>query len=323
MAEWIGTDDAASWSGVANALDFATLLSQCRRALKGYGAAKNDLIKHMINMVYLNEILVVDDLYPLYWLVDFNDTIASKAPSEIDSITQADPGVIVTKAAHGLAVDDITSIYNIEGMTELNNRVFSVNTVPSTTNLTLIDIDGLDAIDTSGYTAYSSGGVINQRGTLLSVSGKDVQRILGCGWHGEKPMTPISNKKLEAVTKWWDSSTARPQRYYHRKKYSTAGGEKNHLLWFMGADAAYDLRYWFVLAPPKLIENTDVPLLPPQFHYMITAGVLTRLAEQGVQVENQVIWPGIYTSQLKQLKQFNRKWYKENELVKHTEPFML
>jgi len=136
-------------------------------------------------------------------------------------------------------------------------------------------------------------------------------------------MTPISNEALEEVTQWWSDSVARPTRYYHRKKYSTAGGEKNHLLWFMGADAAYDLRYWFVLAPPKLIDDADVPLLPPQFHYMIIAGVLTRLSDQSVQVENQVIWPGLYKAQLGQLKQFNRKWYEQNELTKHKEPFML
>jgi len=323
MAEWIGSDEAASWSGVDNALNFAALLAECKRALKGYSDAKDDLIEHMINMVYLNEILVADDLYPLNWLVDFDDTMASKAPSEIDSISQADPGVIVTKTPHGLAVDDIISIYDTGGMIELNNRVFSVEVVPSTTSLRLIDIDGLDSIDTSEYTAYTSGGIINQRGTLLSVSGKDVQRVLGCEWHDEKKMKPISIKELGDVTKWWGSSTARPERYYHRKKYSTAGGEKNHLLWFMGADAAYDLRYWFVLAPPKLINSTDVPLLPPSFHYMIVAGVLTRLAEQNVQVENQVIWPGIYTAHLSQLVQDNRKWYEENELVKHAEPFML
>lgn len=308
---------------MADYLTFANIKDECERALKQFGGAKGDLIKHVINMVYMNEILAVDDLYDLYWLVDFDDTLASKAPSVISAITGAYPGVITTSAAHGLAVGDIVSIYSIVGMTELNNRMFRVNTVPSTTTLDLIDIDELDAIDTSGYTAYSSGGVINHRGIPLSTTGKNVQRILECKWHGEKEMTPISSKELEETTAFWDSSTSRPSRYYHRKKYANDGSETDHLLWFRSADAAYDLRYWFEMRPSKLEADADVPLLPPQFHPAIVAGVLTRLAEQSIQVENQVIWPGIYTAQLEQLKQFNRKWYEKNELTKHKEPFML
>ncbi|MCK5015630.1 MAG: hypothetical protein KAS32_01045, partial [Candidatus Peribacteraceae bacterium] len=259
MTEWIGSDVTASWEGASNALTFLNLIDECERGIKYYGGSKIDLVKHMINMVYLNEMLVVDNLYSLHWLIDFDDTVASKAPSVISAITQADPGVITTEEAHGKAVDDIVSIYDITGMTELNNRMFAVNSVPSTTNLTLIDIDGLDAIDTSGLTAYSSGGVINQRGTLLNPSGKNIQRILECKWHGEDRMTEITREELEETTIWWDSATARPERYYHRKKYSAAGGENNHLLWFYAADAAYDLRYWYEMQPTKLINNTDVP----------------------------------------------------------------
>ena len=54
---------------MADFLTFANLVDECERGLKDYGSAKIDLIKHMINMVYLNEMLVVDNLYPVYWLV--------------------------------------------------------------------------------------------------------------------------------------------------------------------------------------------------------------------------------------------------------------
>ncbi len=298
---------------MADFLTFANLVTECERALKQYGGAKADLVKNTINMVYLNEMLVIDNLHPLYWLVDFDDTLTSKAPSVITGITQADPGVITTEDVHGLVAGDITSIYSILGMTELNNRMLRVATAPTTSTLTVIDIDEVDAIDTSGYTTYVSDGVINHRGIPLSTSGKDVQRILRCKWHGEEPMALITEAELEETTVWWDSSTELPSRYYHRKKYTTAGAESNHLLWFNSADAAYDLRYWFELRPPKLVEDAAVPLLPPQFHYTIVAGVLTRLAEQAVQVENQVIWPSVYGAQLEQLKQFNRKWHRENK----------
>ena len=298
---------------MADFLTFANLVDECERILKQYGGAKGDLIKNAINMVYLNEILAVDNLYPLHWLVDFDDTLASKAPSVITGITGADPGVLTTSAVHGLAVNDIVSIYSILGMTELNNRTYKVATVPTTTTLTVIDLDSVDAIATDGYTTYVSGGVINHRGIPLSTSGKDVQRILRCKWHGEDDMKKIDAEKLEEGTSYWDDSTNLPRHYYHRKKYTTAGVESNYLLWFEAADAAYDLRYWFELRPGKLTDDAHVPLLPPAFHNTIVAGVVTRLAEQGVQVENQAMWPSIYQAQLEQLKQSNRKWYRENK----------
>ena len=298
---------------MADFLTFANLVDECERGLKDYGSAKIDLIKHMINMVYLDEMLVVDNLYPLYWLVDFDDTLASKDPLVITAATQADPGVFTTDAAHGRAAGDIESVYDIVGMTEMNNRMVRVSEALTATTLTFIDIDGLDAIDTSDMSKYVSGGVINHRGIPLATTGKNVQRILKCKWHGEGDMTEITEDELEKDTYWWDSDTSRPERYYHRKKFTSAGVESNHLLWFVGADDAYDLRYWFEVRPPKLVDDANVPLLPPQFHYAIVAGVLTRLAEQNVQVENRAIWPGIYTAQLEQLKQFNRKWYIGNQ----------
>jgi len=238
--------------------------------------------------------------------------MASKAPLVITGISQEDPGIVTTDGAHNRAAGDIESIYDIVGMTELNNRMVRIASAPTSTTLTLIDIDEVDAIDTSGYAAHVSGGVINHRGIPLSTSGKNVQRILKCQWHDEYPMTAITYDELEEDTYWWDSTTSRPEHYYHRKKYTTAGAESNHLLWFTGADDAYDLRYWFEMRPSKLVETADVPLLPPQFHPMIVAGVMTRLMEQSVQVENQVIWPTAYAAQLEQLKQFNRKGHREN-----------
>jgi len=298
---------------MAEFLTLANLVDECERNLKQFGGAKDALIKHTINMVYLNEMLTIDNIYPLYWLVDFDDTLASKEPSVITAITAADPGVITTSAAHGLAADDIISIYDIVGMTELNNRMFRVETVPTTTTIDVIDIDGLDAIDTSGYTTYVSGGVINHRGIPLATTGKNVQRLLRCKWHGEEDMALITDEQLEESIVYWDSSTELPSRYYHRKKYTTAGVESNDLLWFQCADDTYDLRYWFELRPSKLTDDAHVPLLPPQFHYAIVAGVLTRLAKGRTQVENPSAWGSIYTAQLEQLKQFNRKWYNENK----------
>jgi hypothetical protein len=77
----------------------------------------------------------------------------------ITGVTQAGPGVI-TSNAHGLAVDDEVYIDDIAGMTELNGKFFAVDTVPTANTFTIKDIITGTAVDTSNYTAYTSGGTV-------------------------------------------------------------------------------------------------------------------------------------------------------------------
>lgn len=88
-----------------------------------------------------------------------SDLALGSTTKTITGITQANPGVITTSAVHGLAVEDPIYISSVVGMTELNGSYYWVNSVPSTTTLTLKDADGT-VIDTSGFTAYSSAGTI-------------------------------------------------------------------------------------------------------------------------------------------------------------------
>ena len=82
-----------------------------------------------------------------------------EAAKTITGVTQANPGV-VTSAAHGYSDGDAVRIESIVGMTELNNANYYV--ANSTTNtFTLQDEAGVD-IDTTGFTAYSSGGTASK-----------------------------------------------------------------------------------------------------------------------------------------------------------------
>lgn len=310
---------------MADYMTFADLLAEVKRAVKTLKGSKDDLIKHIINMVYLDELMVADKLYPLYWMVDFDDSLAAVAPSTITDITKAALGVITVDAVHGLlAAKDIVSIYGIAGMTELNNRTFLVNTIPLTTTLSLIDLDTGTAIDTSGYTAWSSGGTVHHRGKVLATTGKNVQRIIRTKWHGEQPMTEITPEELEETATFWGPTTSRPNRYFHRKKYTATGTEINQLLWFPCSDGAYNLRYWLEMRAAKLVTvGTDVPQLPPQFHPAIVAGAITRLAESNVQVENAVVWPSIYSAQIASLIAFNRKFYDQKAVLEREKPYLL
>lgn len=68
----------------------------------------------------------------------------------ITGATQANPCEI-TSASHGLSTGDEVQIYDVGGMTELNGFVFTI-TVTGTNTFTL------DGIDSTSYTAYTSGG---------------------------------------------------------------------------------------------------------------------------------------------------------------------
>lgn len=86
-------------------------------------------------------------------------SIGLGASSDISAITQANPGVITTSAAHNLAADDLVYVSDVGGMVELADGYYYVNTAPSTTTLTLKTLDGT-VVDTTAYTAYTSGGTV-------------------------------------------------------------------------------------------------------------------------------------------------------------------
>jgi hypothetical protein len=302
---------------MADFLTFDNLKSRIKSAIKTTQGSKDTLIEYLINMVYLNEVMVADDLYPFYWMVDFDGSRASVAPATITGISKAADGVFTTDAAHGLAVGDIVSIHTVLGMTEVNDLKYAISEVPTTATFKCSAV-------TTNYTTYTSGGVVHHKGITLNTSGKNVQRILAAGWNDEGEMTEIGYLEREKdLRNHENDSKGLPRRYMHGKTYSSAGVESNQLMWFEGADAAYQLRYWFEARASRLINSADVPLLPPQFHDMIVAGVVTRLAEYNVQVENAVIWPSIYSAQLEKLSQFNRKWWQENDPINREKVFMI
>jgi hypothetical protein len=301
---------------MADFLDFSGIYEAVERAVKQYQSSMQTMVKEMVNMTYF-ELMSVEDLYPFFWLFDLDDSLACVAPAAITGITVANPGVITTEDDHGLVVGDLITMHNIVGMTELNDRIYQVATVPSATTLTV-------GVNTSTYTAYDSIGTVHHRGLTLATAGKNVGQLRYCSWHDEGPMVPITPEETEKDNRYhWTDVTQRPERFYHGKSYSGTGVETNQIIWHPGADAAYDLRYWFSKRPAKLVNDTDVPLMPPQFHYGIIAGTTARLDDGGVSVETPSIWPTIYSETIENLKQFNRKYWKAQENLKAEPPYLL
>ena len=75
----------------------------------------------------------------------------------ITGITQANPGV-VTVANHGIPTGQRIALMSVGGMTQVNGQVYTVTSLSANT----FSI----GVDTSGYSAYTSGGVAMGAGTV-------------------------------------------------------------------------------------------------------------------------------------------------------------
>ena len=102
----------------------------------------------------------VADLNGNMWEVSPGLTCVTAAVA-ITAATQANP-VAVTAAAHGRATGDIVQISGVVGMTQINDKLFTVTVVDANT-LTL------NAVDGTAFTAYTSGGTLTA-GTFYALN---------------------------------------------------------------------------------------------------------------------------------------------------------
>lgn len=82
----------------------------------------------------------------------------------ISGITQANPCVITTSATHDITIGSKVTMASISGMTQLNGVSAYVSAVTGTT----ITLGG---INSTSYTAYSSGGTVTPQVTQFAVGG--------------------------------------------------------------------------------------------------------------------------------------------------------
>jgi hypothetical protein len=289
-------------------LSFETIYQTIMKAISDPNYARIDEIKAIINQIYLDEVLVCDELYPLYWLLECDEARKTVVKAAITGITAASPGV-VTATAHGLSTGDVVMLEGISGMTELNKRMARVYKADAN-SFQLLNLDGSN-LSTSAMTAYSSGGYAYFRGTTIN----NATRIVEAGLYGHNsPLTPITPAEIEADSSLTDTSVRRPTRYLHKQSFNVSDGTQyDYILLYGAADAAYNLRVWYEKLPARLVNTTDIPYLPHRFQDAIIAGAITRLGENKVQVEAGVIWPTIYQMHLDSMRTFNRKWWHTHE----------
>jgi hypothetical protein len=102
-----------------------------------------------------------------------------EAGQSITGITQANPGV-VTIASHGYNDFDIIDLESIVGMTELNG--VRVRVASSTTNTFALKDEQGDNIDTTSYTAYSSGGTASRASTDVTSAALSASNTITLNW---------------------------------------------------------------------------------------------------------------------------------------------
>ena len=162
------------------------------------------------------------------WLfVDVN--FAAGDSKAITDITQADPAV-VTSNGHGYTDGQEVYIDDVGGMTEINGKVYTV-TNPETNTFEL------KGVDSSGYTAYTSGGTV---------------KYVGAGFVDEPQRYPRGVAFMENRLILF-STPANPQTVWGSKTgsyedfllgandadawgFTIASGENEELLWAVGKD---------------------------------------------------------------------------------------
>ena len=104
---------------------------------------------------------------------EFLEYDAGATTVAISGITQASPGVFTT-GTHSLTTNDVILVKSVGGMTEVNDTYYKV-TVLSATTFSLKDDDTDVAVDTTAFTAYTSGG------TIQKISAYDITALVANG----------------------------------------------------------------------------------------------------------------------------------------------
>jgi len=146
------------WNSVPNAL-YYRVYKDPSNATNVYGWVGDS---NTLEFTDFNTAPIVTDAPPT------DNTPFKTISASITNITQANPAV-VTAVAHGFSTGNNISIASVVGMTEVNNLTFVI---------TVIDEDSfsLNGIDSSAYTAYTSGGTATRVNNKPSVVGYYQQR---------------------------------------------------------------------------------------------------------------------------------------------------
>jgi hypothetical protein len=252
----------------------------------------DDLIKDAIVQAD-RELRQADSLHPLAWDIAYYDGLRTKTYADISAISQASPGVVTASSidgavtGHGFASNDIVLIDGIDGMEELNTRLFVVVYIDADT-FSLKTVDGLNAVDTSGYAAHSSGGAVYHIGAVLDdttvLAGNNsewtIKRLLPSPKFDGFGTKPISEMELGGNQYWISTAADRPWRYRYWQNMTSMDSTAHYLFWYPSANDQYNVSIPYQREVPDIAAWTAAtyPFHPPQIHDCLWHGALANLA---------------------------------------------
>ena len=136
----------------------------------------------------------IEQMQPFDWgddqedafFVDSGLSFDGGAAVNISTISQANPCMVVA-SAHGFSDGDQVRITDVGGMTELNENVYTVDDA-GTNHFTLDDWNSVGNINSTSFTAYTSGGTVtkveNTFTTLTHLEGETVTIAADGGNYG-------------------------------------------------------------------------------------------------------------------------------------------
>ena len=222
---------------------------------------------------------------PLAWLRESYDELFTKPYASISDVTQADPGVITADSSdsdvtgHGFEEDDLVLITGVGGMERLNNRIYRVAYIDSTTFSLKQLHDKLD-VDTTNYEEYDGGGTVYHIGLKLPTSTIEptasLESTASYRWKiglvfdvlfDLNPALPISEESAWQNPAKWLQAGGRPTKFRHLK-YAYGGigklSNREHFILFQpAASERYNITIHFSKDYPS-ISVWDSSTYPPQ-----------------------------------------------------------
>jgi hypothetical protein len=270
--------------------------------------AKDPVLRALIRTAVINadrELREADSLSPLAWDIVPYDELRTCTYAKISAITQASPGVITAASVdsditgHGFHNNssyhqDIVLIDGITGMEELNGRFFLLEYLGATT-FSLKSLDGITAINTSGYTAYSSGGSVYHAGFVLKtatiltgITTWDFKRVIPSPTFDGYPTKPIAEQLVKGSRSWTDFNQARrPVRFRYWRNMTAATTSSHYLFWYPVCNQQYNVMVPYQKEVPDISTwaGSTYPFHPPEAHDCLWHGALAILVGENTRMK--------------------------------------
>jgi len=276
---------------MSTAISNEALIDKCRRFITK--DSKDIVIELLVKdaLISANREITSVDTVPLAWMRERYNELFTRAYANISAITQASPCVVTAASSdsdvtgHGFEDDDIVFVDTVNGMDQLNRRIFRIDALDTTT-LALYQLNDQIAINSTNYSAYTSNGKIYHCGIKIPSASIEptggvadyewvIKRIFAVTFDSYPPATPTTE---ELVT----TDIGRPNKWrYERYGYAAIHSSPEHYLMFnKPADDRYNIDIHIEKSYPDLSSwtTTKYPSHPPEIHDCIWHRALANLA---------------------------------------------